>query len=179
MTIEYFDFCKQFYLPNIEGAAPAAAREAIIEVFSKCGVDVGPGEVPADSPAHTLVAWAYDEDMTIHVFAVPDGALSEGLHAAFARVPSMGYAYDEIMGGSDVCLELMRIDAAMDADYEDLLEDFAYDMDPDVESKIAQSDRACMEPFRIATIESGEEPVVVEGGFDKRFTATARYRRSQ
>lgn len=180
-TIDYFKMA-QIYFKDVAELDAEAARRAIAERFAEVGVSIPLEELPADlaaAPAHFLVVWANDEALTLNVFAVPEGALSADLRAAFVTTNSMGYAFDEIMTDGPEGVALLRLDAALGhSELESMLAEYE-ELDPKIAEKIPDTDRNCMEPYRVATFAHGDEPAYVEGAFSKRFTAVFRTRRSQ
>lgn len=163
---------------EITNLGAVAAREKIAAAFAEAGHAISQaGELDTQKKYH-LVVWSEDYYNVTKVFAVPEGALSAELHEAFSKADCTGYAFHEIMGGVDYGEGLLRIDCAMgQADWEDMLSDYE-DESPGIADKIPESERDCMEPYLIASVDAGDPPKFVEGGFDKHFVSTHVSRRS-
>lgn len=180
MPVDYFS---DWTLPDLDPSDAVAARATLTASFAEVELDVPMAELSADDlaalPGHVLFGFSYDDDMTTHLFAIPEADLSAELRTAMETANRCGYSYHELMIGDDEAKAFLRLDAAFDADgIEEILEEVEEET-PGFAAQIADSDRACLTRYRIGGLENGKDPDVPAGGLDKRFVAAYSVRRGQ
>ena len=181
--IAVVDYFSDWGVPELVANDAVASRAALAERFAEAGLAVPMAELSADElaarPGHVLFAFAYDQDLAMSLYAIPEDALSAALRAAMAQVSYQGYAYHELMIGDDDGLAFVRLEAAVGVDgYEEILEELEEEV-PGVGATIPASDRACLAPYRIGVLEHRKEPRIEPGGLDRRFVAAFTVRRGQ
>ncbi len=73
---------------GLQSDDPARVRDRILECLTTLGVDVaGAAAASPDGPPRTAVFWASDADFAVHVFSVPDHAITPAQRAALAATP--------------------------------------------------------------------------------------------
>ena len=174
--MDLYDAFMDFSLPTLP-ADPVEARAELMTWFKDYNLPIPFADMSADalaaSPAHLLVSWRFDYENNVRFYAVPVDAISPALRDAFVLVNNRAFAYQEMFAGDDESKAFVRIEVATDADEADELLQAFEQYFPGFSDTIADTDRACLEPFLIAQFEDGDEPTFVDGGFDKRFVAAS------
>lgn len=183
MSFDYFEDLEDFELWADSEGGPGKAREDILSTLSDRDLEIPASDLSEAElqamPGHVLFAFQYDSDLSLSFYAVPEDKLSEPLRAAMKAASGYAYAYHELSLGDEQARAFIRLDAAAGLeDFDEYIEEFDGSMDG-FSKTIAESDRNCLEPFRVAYFEDEKDPVVAEGALDKRFVAAYSVRRAQ